>query len=135
MAWATSSGRPIRLSGARWAVSAKMACRQGGLGDMQRGQRLGGPAVVYVGEVRGGAVQLHGQRAALSKARRQPTERCGYQPDCTNAAACCTRTSQEGRGDVGLRLDQLTTVLAGAGVLRLVNGTWQVTPAGQVLLG
>ncbi len=36
---------------------------------------------------------------------------------------------------MGLRLDQLTTVLAGAGVLRLVNGTWQVTPAGQVLLG
>jgi hypothetical protein len=45
------------------------------------------------------------------------------------------RTSKEGRGDVGLRLDQLTTVLAGAGVLQVAAGRWQVTSAGEALLG
>ena len=75
-----------------------------------------------------------GQRVALSKARRQPDGALWLPSRLHERGGLLYRTSQEGRGDVGLRLDQLTTVLAGAGVLRLIDGSWRVTPAGQALV-
>ncbi|MCH0566861.1 hypothetical protein [Streptomyces sp. MUM 2J] len=44
------------------------------------------------------------------------------------------RTSQEGRGDVGLRLDQLGTVLATCGVLHCHDQHWSVTSNGRALV-
>ncbi len=42
------------------------------------------------------------------------------------------KTSNEGRGDVGVRLPQLTSVLAGAGIVAYSpTGGWQVTNAGR----
>ena len=75
-----------------------------------------------------------GQRVALAKARRQADGTLWLPTRLHERGGLLYRTSQEGRGDVGLRLDQLTTVLAGAGVLRLVDGTWRVTAAGQALI-
>ena len=75
-----------------------------------------------------------GQRVALSKARRQADGTLWLPTRLHERGRLLYRTSQEGRGDVGLRLDQLTTVLAGAGVLRLVDGGWRVTTAGRALI-
>jgi len=75
------------------------------------------------------------QRVALSKARRRPDGTLWLPTRLHERGSLLYRTSQEGRGDVGLRLDQLTTVLAGAGVLHQVDGTWRLTEPGQVLVG
>jgi hypothetical protein len=74
------------------------------------------------------------RRVALSKARRRPDGTLWLPTRLHERDGLLYRTSKEGRGDVGLRLAQLTSVLAGAGVLELTGGTWRVTPAGQVLL-
>ncbi|YCK40805.1 hypothetical protein ACNF49_44145 [Actinomadura sp. ATCC 39365] len=74
------------------------------------------------------------RRVALSKARRRPDGTLWLPTRLHERDGLLFRTSQEGRGDVGLRLAQLTSVLAGAGVLELADGTWRVTDAGQVLL-
>ncbi|MEV5552035.1 hypothetical protein AB0L44_00150 [Nonomuraea wenchangensis] len=74
------------------------------------------------------------RRVALSKARRRPDGTLWLPTRLHEREGLLFRTSQEGRGDVGLRLAQLTTVLAGAGVLELAGKTWRVTDAGQVLL-
>ncbi|MEV7008898.1 hypothetical protein [Streptosporangium sp. NPDC051022] len=75
-----------------------------------------------------------GRRVALSKARRRPDGTLWLPTRLHERDGLLHQTSQEGSGDVGLRLAQLTSVLAGAGVLELVGGTWRVTGAGQVLL-
>jgi hypothetical protein len=75
-----------------------------------------------------------GQRVALSKARRRPDGTLWLPTRLHERGGLLFRTSHEGSGDVGIRLDQLTTVLAGAGVLRLVDGAWRATSQGQVLL-
>lgn len=74
------------------------------------------------------------QRVALSKARRRAEGTLWLPTRLHERGGLLFKTSEEGRGDVGLRLDQLTTVLAGAGVVQRVDGTWQVTAAGEALL-
>lgn len=75
------------------------------------------------------------QRVALTKARRRGDGTLWLPTRLHARGDLLFKTSDEGRGDVGLRLDQLTTVLAGAGVVARVAGSWHVTPAGEVLLG
>jgi len=77
---------------------------------------------------------VRGQRVALAKARRRPDGTLWLPTRLHERGDLLYRTSREGRGDVGLRLDQLTTVLAGAGVLHRDDGTWRMTPAGEALL-
>jgi hypothetical protein len=76
-----------------------------------------------------------GQRVALAKARRRPDGTLWLPTRLHERGSLLFKTSEEGRGDVGLRLDQLTTVLAGAGVVHRVDETWKVTAAGEALLG
>lgn len=73
------------------------------------------------------------RRVALSKARRRSDGTLWLPTRLHERDGLLYRTSKEGRGDVGLRLAQLTSVLAGTGVLELTDGTWRVTAAGQVL--
>ncbi|WP_147263019.1 hypothetical protein [Geodermatophilus sp. TF02-6] len=75
------------------------------------------------------------QRVALGKARRRPDGSLWLPTRLHERGELLYKTSDEGRGDVGLRLDQLTTVLAGAGVLTRVDDQWKVTAAGEALLG
>jgi hypothetical protein len=42
---------------------------------------------------------------------------------------------REGRGNVGLRLDQLANILRGLGVLGETEGTWHIGTRGEELLG
>jgi hypothetical protein len=74
------------------------------------------------------------RRVALSKARREADGRLWLPARLHERGDLLYRTSLEGRGDVGLRLDQLATVLAGAGVLHFPEGFWRLTPAGEALL-
>jgi hypothetical protein len=74
------------------------------------------------------------QRVALAKARRQPDGRLWLPTRLHQRGETLFKTSDEGRGDVGVRLDQLTTVLAGAGVLVRTSGRWTGTPVGEDLL-
>ena len=76
-----------------------------------------------------------GQRVALSKARRRADGTLWLPTRLHERGDLLFKTSDEGRGDVGLRLDQLTTVLAGAGVVVRTDGHWQVTPTGVALVG
>ncbi|TCO33387.1 hypothetical protein EV652_103388 [Kribbella steppae] len=78
---------------------------------------------------------LRAQRVALAKARRRADGTLWLPTRLQERGGLLFKTSAEGRADVGLRLDQLTTVLAGAGVVARVEGTWQVTSAGEALLG
>jgi hypothetical protein len=82
-----------------------------------------------------GDLLLRGRRVAMSKARRRRDGTLWLPTRLHERGDLLYRTSQEGHGDVGLRLDQLTTVLAGTGVLHRVDGNWRVTPAGEALLG
>ncbi|MGY1846977.1 hypothetical protein [Blastococcus sp. SYSU DS1021] len=77
------------------------------------------------------------QRVALSKARRRSDGSLWLPTRLHERGGFLFRTSQEGRGDVGLRLDQLGSVLASAGVLQFDDeaARWAVTPPGQVLVG
>ena len=77
---------------------------------------------------------VRAQRVALSKARRKPDGSLWLPTRLHERGDFLFKTSDEGGGDVGLRLDQLTTVLAGAGVLHVADGRWQVTSAGETLL-
>ena len=78
---------------------------------------------------------MRAQRIALSKATRRPDGTLWLPTRLHERGDLLFKTSEEGRGDVGLRLDQLTTVLAGAGVLAYAEGVWKVTEAGEALLG
>ena len=75
------------------------------------------------------------RRVALSKARREPDGKLWLPARLHERGDLLYRTSLEGRGDVGLRLDQLATVLSGAGVLHFPGECWRLTPAGEALLG
>jgi hypothetical protein len=79
-------------------------------------------------------ILVRAQRVALSKARRQADGSLWLPTRLHERGDFLFKTSEEGRGDVGLRLDQLTTVLAGAGILHVADGSWQVTSAGEALL-
>ena len=74
------------------------------------------------------------RRVALAKAVRRPDGTLWLPTRLHERGEWLFKTSDEGRGDVGLRLDQLTSVLAGAGVVHRVDGTWRVTSAGEALL-
>ena len=75
------------------------------------------------------------QRVALAKAIRRTDGTVWLPTRLHERGEWLFKTSDEGRGDVGLRLDQLTTVLAGAGVVCRVDGAWKVTQAGEALVG
>ena len=75
------------------------------------------------------------QRIALSKARPRLDGSLWLPTRLHQRGELLFKTSDEGGGEVGLRFDRLTTVLAGAGVVRRVDGMWQVTPDGEALLG
>ncbi|MFG2362558.1 hypothetical protein ACGFY3_12975 [Streptomyces mirabilis] len=74
------------------------------------------------------------QRIALAKARRRADGTLWLPTRLHERGGLLYRTSQEGRGDVGLRLDQLGTVLATCGVLRYHDEHWSVTSSGRALL-
>jgi hypothetical protein len=74
------------------------------------------------------------QRVALAKARRRDDGKLWLPTRLHERGERLFKTSDEGRGDVGLRLDRLTTVLAGAGVVARLGGMWQLTPSGEALL-
>ncbi len=67
------------------------------------------------------------QRIALAKARRRSDGSLWLPTRLHERDGLLYRTSQEGRGDVGLRLDQLGSVLATCGVLRRDDERWSVT--------
>lgn len=70
-------------------------------------------------------------RVAMSKAQRRSDGTLWMPARLHERGEILFRTSSEGAGDVGLRWESLTTVLAGAGVLARVGDTWQVTAAGR----
>jgi hypothetical protein len=74
------------------------------------------------------------QRVALSKAVRRSEGTLWLPTRLQERGGFLFSRGREGSGDVGLRIDQLTTVLAGAGVLQRADGVWQVTPQGQASL-
>jgi hypothetical protein len=74
------------------------------------------------------------QRVALAKARRRPDGSLWLPTRLHERGGWLYRTSQEGRGDVGLRLGQLGTVLATCGVLRYHDQCWSVTRFGRDLV-
>lgn len=74
------------------------------------------------------------QRIALAKARRRADATLWLPTRLHERGGLLYRTSQEGRGDVGLRLDQLGTVLATCGVLRYHDQHWSVTSSGRALV-
>ncbi|GAA2425575.1 hypothetical protein GCM10010421_10450 [Streptomyces glaucus] len=73
------------------------------------------------------------QRVALTKVRRRPDGSLWLPTRLRERDGWLYRTSREGRGDVGLRLGQLSTVLATCGVLRY-DRCWSVTRFGRELL-
>ncbi len=74
------------------------------------------------------------QRIALAKARRRADGSLWLPTRLHERGGLLYRTSQEGRGDVGLRLDQLGTVLATCGVLHYTDQGWSVTNYGKALV-
>ncbi|MEU6995452.1 hypothetical protein ABZ953_32950 [Streptomyces sp. NPDC046465] len=74
------------------------------------------------------------QRIALAKARRRADGTMWLPTRLHERGGLLYRTSQEGRGDVGLRLDQLGTVLATCGVLHYQDQHWSVTDRGRALI-
>ncbi|MGW8763742.1 hypothetical protein ACWGN5_14690 [Streptomyces sp. NPDC055815] len=74
------------------------------------------------------------QRIALSKSRRRADGSLWLPTRLHERGGLLFRTSKEGRGDVGLRLDQLGTVLATCGVLHHHNQHWSVTRGGKALV-
>jgi hypothetical protein len=70
-------------------------------------------------------------RVAMSKAQRRPDGSLWVPARLHERGEVLFRTSTEGAGDVGLRWESLTTVLAGAGVVARTGDTWQVTAAGR----
>lgn len=77
---------------------------------------------------------VRSQRIALAKARRRADGTLWLPTRLHERGGLLYRTSQEGRGDVGLRLDQLGTVLATCGVLHYDDQRWSVTSSGRVLV-
>lgn len=75
------------------------------------------------------------QRIALAKARRRPDGSLWLPTRLHVRDEFVHRTSQEGRGDVGLRLDQLGSVLASCGVLSRHDDHWSLTSRGRALVG
>ena len=69
-------------------------------------------------------------RVAMSKAQRRSDGSLWVPARIHERGEILFRTSTEGAGDVGLRWESLTTVLAGAGVLARIGDTWHVTAAG-----
>ncbi|WP_331725079.1 hypothetical protein OG783_33755 (plasmid) [Streptomyces jietaisiensis] len=74
------------------------------------------------------------QRVARAKARRRPDGSLWLPTRLHERGGWLYRTSKEGRGDVGLRLGQLSTVLATCGVLRYHEQCWSVTGFGRDLV-
>ncbi len=79
---------------------------------------------------------VRARRIAMSKMVRRPDGTIWLPTRLHEKAGLLWRTSREGAGDVGLRITQLGTVLAGAGVFAWDDpaGGWVVTDAGQASL-
>ncbi|MFD9565394.1 hypothetical protein [Streptomyces sp. NPDC059994] len=73
------------------------------------------------------------QRIALAKAQRRADGNLWLPTRLHERGGLLYRTSREGRGDVGLRLDQLGSVLATCGVLHY-DEHWSVTRSGKALV-
>lgn len=77
---------------------------------------------------------LRSQRIAMSKARLNTTTGRLWMPTRVfERDGVLYRTSGEGGGDVGLRVDQLGGMLASLGAVRRVDGGWELTDLGTAL--
>jgi hypothetical protein len=74
------------------------------------------------------------RRIAMLKARRRLDGTIWLPTRLHERGDMLYKTSNEGGGDAGLRLEQLTTVLAGAGVIGYADRHWRVTSAGEALV-
>lgn len=74
------------------------------------------------------------RRVALLKMRREKDGRLALPTRLHERGGQLYRTSGEGAGDVGLRVAQLTTVLAGVGVFEWGDGGWRLTDEGRDVL-
>jgi len=80
---------------------------------------------------------VRARRIAMSKMVRRPDGTIWLPTRLYEKGDLLWRTSREGSGDVGLRIAQLGTVLAGAGVFAWADGPqagWQVTEEGKAVL-
>lgn len=77
---------------------------------------------------------VRARRIAMLKMRRGKDGRIELPTRLHERGGLLYRTSQEGAGDVGLRLDQLGTVLAGVGVFAWGEGGWALTEVGRAAL-
>jgi hypothetical protein len=78
---------------------------------------------------------LRAHRVALSKMVFLPNGRFWIPSRIRERAGLLTRLSSEGWGDVGLRIDTFSSVLAGCGVIeRTPDGVWTLTAEGERLL-
>jgi len=113
------AGRPIELSPA-W-VGRRL--------DDWRGRSLRDFGVELVNDL-----LTRARRVAMSKMQRRPDGTLWLPTRLYERGDYLWRTSREGAGDVGLRIDQLGTVLAEAGVFRHGADGWAVTAAGEAVL-
>jgi hypothetical protein len=74
------------------------------------------------------------RRVSWRKARRRADGTLWLPARLHERGELLFRTSREGAGDVGVRLDPLTTVLAGCGVLVRSDDWWVPTSTGRTLL-
>lgn len=75
------------------------------------------------------------RRVAMLKIRRDKDGRLALPTRLHERGGNLYRTSREGDGDVGLRVAQLTTVLAGVGVFEWGDTGWRLTDEGRDVLG
>jgi hypothetical protein len=84
-----------------------------------------------------GHLIVRARRIAMSKMVRRPDGTIWLPTRLHEKGDLLWRTSREGSGDVGLRIAQLGTVLAGAGVFAWHDGPpagWQLTDEGRAVL-
>lgn len=74
------------------------------------------------------------QRVALAKSQRRDDGSLWVPSRVRSRDGHLFAVGTEGSGDVGLRIDQLGSVLVGAGVLTNATGQWKVTERGWALL-
>ena len=71
----------------------------------------------------------------MAKMRRMPNGQLLLPTRLLERGDFLYKTSNEGGGDVGLRIAQLGNILTGVGVFDRAEDQWQVTPMGKVALG
>ena len=75
------------------------------------------------------------KRVSMAKMRRMPNGQLLLPTRLLERGDFLYKTSNEGGGDVGLRIAQLGNILTGVGVFDRAEDQWQVTPMGKVALG